>query len=669
MCYIIFMVKSRASFSQRLKYFFHPAKNTEEFIVSPNGKLIAKFILKQGHISYVVLFNGKIVIKESRLGIDIKDEGHIGEGLSLVRMRDSALDESWDTIFGEEKTIRNHYNERTFYLEENNGKRRLITIKFRVFNDGVAFRYEIPPQNSFSRIAISDEASEFNVGTDSIAYEIPANLPDRYEYSYEKKPIYELSKCVHTPLTIKERNGVYLSIHEAALYDYGEMTLKLDEWGALKSDICPLSDGIKAYVELPFSTPWRVIMIGEKAIDLVKNRMIYNLNDPPKQDFSWVKPIKFLGIWWAMYIGEWTWAPGERHGATTKNSIDYIRSCTRLGIDGLLVEGWNNGWEGDWLKNGTNTVFTEPTDDFDIKEVAKFAKQQKIELILHHETVGFVDNYEEQLENAYRYCKDLGIHYIKSGYAGSSMVVHGKREHHHSQLGVLHYQKAVELAAKYGIMLDVHEPIKGTGIERTWPNLLTREGARGQEYEGGALSPSHATYLPFTRLLAGGMDYTSGIFDVTNNTKRLASTITRQLAYFVVIPSGMQMAADRPSLYEEDFRDVYEFIRNVPVNWERSIPLVGEIGEYYIIARQGRGEKDWYVGGVTDTNPRKFRVRFGFLDEGEYEAVVYRDGDDAHYRNNPLSYKIERVKVTKNDFLDVFVAPGGGFAISLTKKK
>ena len=452
------------------------------------------------------------------------------------------------------------------------------------------------------------------------------------------------------------------------MYNYGGMTLKLNG-SSLKSDITPLSDGMKAYVELPFSTPWRTIIIGHDALDLTTSRMTLNLNDPPREDFSWVEPTKFLGIWWAMYVGEWTWAPGERHGATTEHAMQYIDSCRNLGIPALLVEGWNNGWEGDWLENGANSIFTEATPDFDMQIVSDYARANGVELVGHHETVGFVDNYESQMEEAYKYLKRYGIRYIKSGYAGSKMVINGHREFHHSQLGVLHYQRALELAAKYQIMLDVHEPIKGTGIERTWPNLMTKEGARGQEYEGGALTPSHACYLPFTRLLAGGMDYTSGILDVGNFAKRIASTITRQLAYYVTIYSSMQMAADRPQFYENNYPDLFEFIRDVPLKWERTIPLFGEIGKCYVVARQAWESSDWYIGGVTNEEARRVDLYIDFLEpQVNYIAKIYRDADDAHYRDHQLGYVIEEKILRQGDHLEMYLAPGGGFAMKIHKQ-
>ena len=639
----------------------------EKKAYSPDGHICLKFSLNQGHLSYSVMRDNALIVRNSRLGLKFRRQAPLGDHLALVHETEKIIDETWQSVWGEDRKIKNNCRELTFYLTEASGEKRLFTLRFRVFNDGVAFRYEVPPQPAFSRVEIEDETTEFNIDVNSDVWKIPAYQPDRYEYNYEKIPLYELTGSIHTPATFVLKNKHYVAIHEAALYNYGEMTLTLDEWKCLKSDITPLSDDLKARVELPFNTPWRVIMIATRAIDLVKNRDVLNLNDPPTGDFSWVKPLKFLGIWWAMYVGEWTWASGERHGATTAHAGEYIDACVRLNIPGLLLEGWNDGWDGDWLLNGKTTNFLKPMPDCDMPRIAAYAKRNGVEIVGHHETVGYVDNYESQLETAYQYYANLGIHYIKPGYAGSMMAIEGHKEYHHSQLGVRHYQKALELAAKYHICLDVHEPIKGTGIERTFPNLLSREGARGQEYEGGALSPSHVCILPFTRLLAGGMDYTPGIFDITNTVKRLSSTLARQLALFVVIPSGMQMAADRPRFYEKVNPDAFTFIRDVPVNWEKSVPLLGEIGEYYCIARQGRDSEDWFVGGVTNENARRAEILLDFLPIGKYEATIYRDADETHYRDNPLAYKIEQKYVSGADKLEIYMAPGGGFAISIKK--
>ena len=639
----------------------------EKDILSPNGRLRCHFTLTSGRIYYSVYKNDKPIIKPSQLGFLICGEEPLANNFKLIREQKKRHEETIELPWGEDRYIANNYSESAFYLTEKKDPKRIMTLRFRVFDNGVAFRYEIPPQPKFQQISIKDELTEFNIDLNSTAWKIPAYQPDRYEYNYEKTNVFNLQSSVHTPLTLKTPTGYYLAIHEAALYNYGSMTIKLNERQALKSDITPLSDGTKAHVALPFSAPWRLIMLADSAIELTTNRLIYALNDPPTDDFSWVKTLKFIGIWWAMYVGEWTWAPGERHGATTTHAKEYIDAAVRLGVSGLLIEGWNEGWEGDWLENGINNKFTVATSDFDLEEVARYARSKSIELVGHHETVGFIDNYEKQLEAAYNYYAANGVHYIKTGYAGSMMLINGRREFHHSQLGVNHYQKTVELAAKKRIMLDIHEPIKGTGIERTYPNLLSREGARGQEYEGGAITPSHACFLPYTRLLAGGMDYTSGILDLANSVKRMSTTLARQLAYFVTIYSGMQMAADRPFIYEERFPREFGFIRAVPTNFERTLPLAGEIGEYYVVARKDRDSEDWYIGGVTDETGRRIHIGLDFLSTGVYRADIYADTDNAHYRDEQFAINISERHVGRGEALDLYMAPGGGFAVKLTK--
>ena len=639
----------------------------EKIFFSPDGRIKCKFLLKNSQAFYSVSKDGKKIVEKSRLDLEIVGEEPLHSRLKLIRSRLSRHQETIEMPWGEDHYISNNYTEAVFYLGEATGVHRIYTLRFRVFDNAVAFRYEIPPQPQFSKITIKNELTEFNISLNSIAWQIPAYQPDRYEYNYERSGVYELQNSVHTPLTIKTPNGFYLSIHEAALYNYGSMALKLNGDQILSSDIIPLSDGSKAHVILPFQTPWRLIMIANSAIELTENRTMYALNDPPAGDFSWVKTLKFIGIWWAMYVGEWTWAPGERHGATTEHAKEYIDAAVRLGIKGLLIEGWNEGWEGNWLENGMDNKFSTPTPDFDMDAVASYAKSRDIELIGHHETVGFVDNYENQLEEAYNYYASRGIHYIKTGYAGSTITIGGHKEHHHSQVGVNHYQKTVELAAKKQICLDIHEPIKGTGIERTWPNLLTREGGRGQEYEGGAIRPSHACFLPYTRLLSGGMDYTNGIFDIENSVKRISTTLARQVAYFVTIYSGMSMAADRPFMYEERFPELFKFIREVPVNFEKTYPLAGEVGEYYVVARKDRGSQNWYIGGVTNSTGRHVHINLDFLDEGTYHAYFYTDAEDAHFRKNPYAINLYEKHVGRSDSLDIYMAPGGGFAISLVK--
>ncbi len=643
-------------------------RNTvEKSVTSPNGRNQVDFVLQNGEMFYKVTRDGKPLLGLSKLGFKVCGEEPLEKNFKLVRTQIRRHEGQVEMMWGEDRILPDNYREATFYLSEEAGTRRILTVRFRVFDNAVAFRYEIAVQPKFRRISIADELTEFNVDINTTAWKIPAYEPDRYEYNYEKANVFDLTRSVHTPLTLKTPNGYYMAIHEAALYDYGSMTIKLNAKRRLQTDITPLSDGTRAHLDLPFETPWRLIMIADSATELTTNRVMYVLNEAPVGDFSWVETLKFIGIWWAMYVGEWTWAPGPRHGATTEHALEYIDAAVRLGIRGLLIEGWNEGWEGDWLQNGINNKFTIATDDFDMETVASYAKRNNIELVGHHETVGFVDNYEEQLEAAYNYYAAMGIHYIKTGYAGSMMLVNGRREFHHSQLGVRHYQRTVELAAKKKICLDIHEPIKSTGIERTWPNLLSREGARGQEYEGGALSPSHACFLPYTRLLAGGMDYTSGILDITNSVKRMATTLTRQIAYFVTIYSGMQMAADRPFMYEEKFPEIFKFIREVPTNFERTLPLAGEIGEYYVVARQERGSDNWFLGGVTDERARRVHIPLDFLPTGTYVAEIFADGPDAHYLSNPYAVELGRRRVGRGDMLDIRMAPGGGFAVRLKR--
>ena len=640
---------------------------THETVSSPDASIVCHISVESGGVVYTIDKNNKPVVKPSKLGFLFFGEKPLYSNLKIIRTVRKKNREMVELMWGEEREISNNYNEAILYLSEKQSPERIFTLRFRVFNDGVAFRYEIPPQPKFQRLSVEDELTEFNFDLNSAVWKIPAYQPDRYEYNYEKNIAANLQESVHTPLTIRTPNGTYASIHEAALYDYGSMNIKLNSSNILSTDITPLSDNSRAHIDLPFNTPWRVIMLADSAIELTTNRMIYALNPAPSQDFSWVKTLKFLGIWWAMYVGEWTWAPGENHGATTEHALEYINAAARLGISGLLIEGWNDGWEGDWLENGINNQFTVSTPDFDLERVARYARDKNVELVGHHETVGFIDNYEKQLEQAYNYYAANGVHYIKTGYAGSKMLIHGRREYHHSQVGVRHYQKTIELAAKKHICLDIHEPIKGTGIERTWPNLLTREGARGQEYEGGALSPSHVCFLPYTRLLAGGMDYTSGIFDLDNPAKKIHTTIARQLAYFVVIYSGMQMAADRPHFYDKNFPELFKFIKDVPTSFEKTIPLAGEIGEYYIVARKAQDNSDWYLGGVTNEESRSVNLYLNFLSDGEYLAEIYSDDQNANYQTNKFAYKISQQKVTKNSIVKIFLAPGGGFAIRLRK--
>lgn len=634
-------------------------------VSSPDGSLVLTFTLKRGSMYYSVSYHGRSLVGDSRLGVAVANTPALADDMSVIDMQTRSVDETWQQHWGQQEFVRNNYNELAVQLREFHPPERDITVRFRVFNDGVSFRYELPYQPNLKSYAVADELTEFAIATDAVAWWIPAYQADRYEYSYTKSNVGDLG-TVHTPLTIKTRHNDHIAIHEAALYNYGSMTVHNDD-GTLKADITPLATGLKSRLLTPSVFPWRVIQVAPSAPALLHSTIMLNLNDPPAsdRDFSWVKPLKFMGIWWGMFVGEYTWATGERHGATTKNAKRYIDYCHEYGIQGLLIEGWNYGWDGDWMQNGDKFNFTHPTDDFDIEAVCRYAREKGVEIIGHHETSGDVLNYESQLPEAFEYYQRLGIRYVKLGYVGSRM---NHKEFHHSQYGVRHYQKVVELAAKYGIMVDIHEPIKGTGIERTWPNLLTREGGRGQEYEGGALLPDHAAHIPYTRGLSGGFDYTPGIFDVTNYSKRVASTLARQLALYVVIYSSMQMVADRPQVYKD--RPEFKFIQDVPVDWSELRPLAGEVGEYVVIARKDRHSDDWYIGGLTDENARAVALQLDFVAPGStFEAELYCDAPTAHWRDNQLATKLSTRTVKYGDALKVQMAPGGGFAIRLRAMK
>ena len=639
-------------------------RNFSKSFTSPDNQIKVVFHLKSGVPYYQAYYKDEPLIALSRLGLEFAGDKQTSRFFLKnheIKTHQGKIEMPW----GENRYIEDTYTEAVFYLTglRENAK---LTLRFRIFDNTIAFRYELPKLPKITRRTVEKELTEFNLDPLSTCWSIPAYQPERYEYAYEKAKISGLIRAAHTPFTIKTPEGVYLSIHEAALYHYGAMNLKLNSAGVMSADVTPLADRSIAHINLPFETPWRLIMLADSAINLTKNQTMFALNPAPHHDFSWVKPLKFIGIWWAMYVGEWTWAPGEKHGATTKHTKEYIDAAVKLGISGLLIEGWNEGaWDGDWLLNGPFNQYITSTPDFDFDTVANYAKNHNIELVAHHETVGYIDNYGRQMSEAYNFLAARGIHYLKTGYANSMLHIHGREEYHESALGVEHFQKTVKLAAKKHICLDIHEPIKGTGIERTWPNLLSREGARGQEHEGGTLTPSHTCILPFTRLLSGGMDFTNGILDIENPVKRVNTTISRQLAYFIVIYSGMTMAADRPKIYKK-YPRLFDFIKEVPVSFAASVPLAGEIGEYFVIARKDRDSANWFVGGITNESARDITLSFNFLDDDKtYDAKIYRDTADADYKTNPLAYEIIKQKITKDTRLRVHLAAGGGFAISL----
>ncbi|MCL2038286.1 glycoside hydrolase family 97 protein [Candidatus Saccharibacteria bacterium] len=648
-----------------LKKLFFKTKGVPQkaTVPSPDRRLVAEFEVVGGVLQYRINRDGRPVVNASRIGIELKNDRPLAKNLRMVRTAKKSVNETWETVWGEEKAIINNYNEIAIFLAETDGAERLWTVRVRAFNEGVAWRYEFPVQPNWQAMEIVNEYTEFAFDRNSTAWWIPAYQPDRYEYNYTKSNMSDLEVPVHTPLTMRLPGGFYAAVHEAALYDYAAMTLR-PQGGKLVSDLTPLSNGTRAALVLPAQTPWRMVEIGQAATDLMANRMMLNLNEPCKlPDTTWIQPGKFMGIWWALHLGELTWGTGERQGITTARVREHIDACAAYGIPVLLLEGWNTGWDGDWMNHGERFNFTEPVAGFDLDASVEYARAKNVKLMLHHETSADVANYEKQLDAAYAFLKAKNVHYLKTGYVGSRI---NHLEFHHSQIGVRHYQRTVEIAAANQVMLNIHEPIKGTGIERTWPNLMTREGARGQEYEGGALAPNHATIIPFTRGLAGSFDYTPGIFDVANFTKRVATTVARQLAYYVVIFSSLQMVSDRPHVYKD--HPLFRFIQLVPTSWGKSIYLLGDIGEYLVVARQVRDGADWFIGGITNENPRRVNLFFDFLEkDAKYTAEIYRDDEQAHYRDNQLGYKIETREIKHGDHLAMYMAGGGGFAIYLKK--
>jgi alpha-glucosidase len=645
-----------------------PAKE-EIAMSSPNLKLQLIFKLDNGNPSYRLYLNGQPVLTDSRLGFKIKDIPSFNSGFSILDKKIKTINGKWEQPWGEVKTIENNYCELTVYLQEVTGDMRKMNIVFRLFNDGLGFRYEFPEQDNLKEFQITEELTRYSLPDNDTAWWIPAYKKERYEYLYRKTPLTEVDTA-HTPFTVKTNKGLYLSFHEAALYDFPSYTLYSPDTGVLALDLVPWRNGVKAYVSTPFNTPWRTVQVAEKPGDLITNYIILNLNDSCKIDnLEWIKPAKYIGIWWGMHINKYTWGYGPKHGATNRNTTKYIDFAAKYGFDGVLVEGWNLGWDGNWIANGEIFSFTKSYPDFNLAKLAKYANENGVSLIGHHETSAHTANYEAQMEDAYKLYEDLGIHYIKTGYVGGKLF---NGEWHHGQFGVRHYQKSVELAAKHHIMLDIHEPIKDCGIRRTWPNLMTREGARGTEWDAwgpdGGNPPNHVPTLVFTRLLAGPMDYTPGIFDIEIPSKpnnRVNTTLAKQLAFYVVIYSPLQMAADLPENYEGN--PAFQFIVDVPCDWEETRVLNAAIGEYVTIIRKDRNSEDWYLGSITDDLARDFSFRLNFLDRNlQYKAQIYADGDSANWKTNPLPVNITERMVTNKDSLQIHLVPGGGQAVRFT---
>lgn len=651
-------------------------------VLSPDGKIEVLFGLVDGVPYYSVHREGKGIILPSRLGFTFLRDAPLDHNLHISGSEQTSHDETWTQPWGEVEIIRDHHNELRVQLAEEGENARRMQIVFRVFDDGVGFRYELPEQPNLGPIEIMDEQTEFAMSGDHQSWWIPAFQSNRYEYLYNNTRLSQLTRAgrsVHTPFTLQTDDGLYLSIHEAALVDYSSMTLKAEDNLVFKANLVPWSDGVLVRGQTPLRTPWRTIQIAERPGDLITSYLILNLNEPNALgDVSWVRPGKYVGIWWGMHLNKWTWGSGPRHGATTENTKAYLDFAAEHGFDGVLVEGWNLGWDGDWATHGDQFDFTTPYPDFDLYGLADYARSLGVRIIGHHETGAAVANYESQMEAAFALYQSLGIDTVKTGYVGYGQGITRYDESgnlvgmewHHGQYMVEHYQRVVETAALYGIMINAHEPIKDTGLRRTYPNFLTREGARGQEYNAwdgaGGNPPDHVTILPFTRLLAGPMDYTPGIVDLTFDEYRADNqvnhTLAKELALYVVIYSPLQMAADLIENYEGN--PAFQFILDVPVDWEETRVLHAQIGDFITTVRQARDGAEWFLGSITDENPRTLEASLDFLPPGTaYVAEIYADGEGAHWKSNPHALQIERYLVDANTLLTLELAPGGGQAI------
>ena len=657
----------------------------EATLKSPDQKIKITISDQSSSPHYSISFNGKPVIEQSRLGFRFKSQAPFDDGFVISEVTRSQTDSQWQQPWGERQTVVDKHNEIAVTFNKPAPHAGTYTVRFKAFDSGVGFRYEVPKQVGFEKIEITKELTEFAIAAKdkATAWWIPARGWNRYEYVYNTTNLQDAA-LAHTPFTFKNGNGVHVSIHEAALVDYAGMVLNQRRPGTFSADLTPWSDGIAVKKQGAFNTPWRTIQIGERAIDLVNSDIILNLNEPNKLgDMSWVKPGKYVGIWWGMHINETTWGSGEKHGATTKNTKYYMDFAAEYGFDGVLVEGWNTGWDGDWFYNGDVFSFTQPYDDFDIAALTQYGKEKGVQLIGHHETSGNVSNYRDQMEDAFALYEKSNVSQIKTGYVADGGNIKridengiARFEWHDGQFMVNEYLHNIKLAAKYKLSINTHEPIKDTGLRRTYPNWIAREGARGQEFNAWGTPPNppeHIPMLAFTRMLAGPMDFTPGIFDMSFNglggdTNRPQTTLAKQLALYVVMYSPIQMAADLPRNYLAK-PDAFQFIQDVPTDWQQSIALDGEVGDFIVFARKERKRdnysgNDWYLGAVTDENARTIEIKLDFLDKDkQFEAQIYQDGKNAEWKNNPYDLSIEKRTVTANDKLTLKLATSGGTAI------
>jgi len=682
--------------------------NSQE-LKSPNSELTMTFSLENdGTPTYELSYKNKDVIKPSHLGLELKDDKKsLLNDFAILKTENSTFDDTWTPVWGEEKEIRNHYNELAVSLKQNKTN-RIVIIRFRLFNEGLGFRYEFPQQENLIYFVIKEERSQFAMTGDHTAFWIPGDY-DSQEYDYTESKLSEIrekfdksvtdnasqeqfSKTgVQTALMMKTTDGLYINLHEAALINYSCMHLNLDEESMIfESWLTPDVNGDKGYMQAPSNTPWRTIMVSDDARDILTSKMTLNLNDPCKiEDTSWIKPVKYIGVWWEMITGKSSWSytdelpaiqlgvtdystvkPNQTHAANNTKVKRYIDFASEHGFDGVLVEGWNEGWE-DWFGKSKDYVFdfVTPYPDFDVEEIHKYAKSKGVKMIMHHETSGSTRNYERHMDTAYQFMKDNGYDAVKSGYVGNIMP---RGEHHYSQWIINHYQYALEKAADYEVMVNAHEAVRPTGICRTYPNLIANESARGTEFQAfGGSKSNHVTILPFTRLIGGPMDYTPGIFEMDisklnpNNNSHVNSTIANQLALYVTMYSPLQMAADLPEHYEQ-FMDAFQFIKDVAIDWDESLYLEAEPGHYITVARKEKASNNWFIGNVNGNNSRTSNIKLNFLEKGKtYMATIYADAKDAHYKTNPQAYNIKIKKVTSKSKLSQLSVPGGGYAISI----
>ena len=708
--------------------------HAQEKLSSPDGNLTMSFSLDmQGSPVYELSYKGKTVIKPSKLGLELVQENpnkqtdfewkeqkdttlsdvqtNLYNGFELEKAEFSTFDETWQPVWGEEKEIRNHYNQLTVTLEQSQSE-RIMQIEFRLFNDGLGFRYNFPKQPHLSYFVIKEEHSQFAMTGDHKAFWIPGDY-DTQEYDYTTSRLSEIRGLmpkaitpnssqtpfsptgVQTSLLMKTDEGLYINLHEAALVDYSCMHLNLnDSTMVFESWLTPDAQGNKGYMQTPCHTPWRTIIVSDDARNILASRLTLNLNEPCKiEDTSWIKPVKYIGVWWDMITGKGSWAytdevpsvklgetnyaqtqPNGKHSANTENVKRYIDFAAKHGFDQVLVEGWNEGWE-DWFGKSKDYVFdfVTPYPDFNVQELKEYAASKGVKLMMHHETSSSARNYERHMDKAYQFMVDNGYNSVKSGYVGDIIP---RGEHHYGQWMNNHYLHALKKAADYNIMVNAHEAVRPTGLCRTYPNLIGNESARGTEYEAfGGNNVDHTTILPFTRLIGGPMDYTPGIFETDcskmdpNNTSRVRSTLARQLALYVTMYSPLQMAADIPENYER-FMDAFQFIKDVPVDWDETIYLEAEPGDYITIARREKGTNNWYVGCTADENGHDTRLNLDFLQpDKQYIATIYADAKDASWDKNPQAYTITQGIVTNRSKLDLHAGSGGGFAISIKEAK